>query len=137
MCRRSALRPVFQNQRAKQKHTPVRARYIAQYRKEKDKQSRDTHHLTGGTIQLVSPVLLQLNRLVSLLLLQMRMRTSYDRYYHSWAHPAILPSTKARTTERWRILRVRLPVTAADCVTLRLAFSLAPAISLLSPALIL
>lgn len=67
-------------------------------RREKEELRNDTHHLTGGRILPDSRILSQLHGLVSQLLLQMRTGTSYDRYHHRWAHPAILPYIKMCTT---------------------------------------
>lgn len=65
---------------------------------ENGRSDRDTHHLRGETVLSGSPVLLQRYGLVSSLPLQMRARTSHDRYHYSWAHPAILPYIGTCTT---------------------------------------
>lgn len=86
---------------SRRRSAPVRAK------KSRVKHGRvdvDTHHLGGGTALSQSPILQQLNGLVSSLLLQMRAGPSHDRYHHSWAHPAILSYIKTCTTSRWRVL---------------------------------
>lgn len=89
---------------AESEHAPASwCARVALNRKENDVLPCGTHHLTGDTIHQAPPVLLQLQGLVLLLLLQMRTGTSYDRYHHSWAHPAILPYNETCTTARWRV----------------------------------
>lgn len=91
---------------SRRRTAPVRATFRTREKigEENGQVNVDTHHLRGGTALSGSPILLQLNGLVSSLPFQMRAGTSHDRYHHSWAHPAILSYIKTCTTSRWRIM---------------------------------
>ena len=86
---------------SRRRTAPVRAK--KNKGRENSRVEVDTHHLGGWTALLRSLILLQLNGLVSSLLLQMRAGTSHDCYHYSWPHPAILPYITTCTTSRWRI----------------------------------